>query len=187
MRYYINFDKTINQLVPHFLGGRRLILYLQALMSPLQTLSNDFSEWAKERRIEASMTSQVFKLEWFLNRKFSKYFKTAQGKIQITNATKQGLPLYYEAAGIGEKAVLYNDPAGPGVTNTPDSNAPKDNVVLYRVSDKSDDYAYSFVVSSPEIKTEIITLDEYLSQLQYWIDIYRTAGKTYKIRIDNNK
>ena len=74
MRYAINFDKTINRLVPYYIGGRRLILYLQALMKPLQEANDAFVEYAKETRIEASMTSQKFKFEWFLNRKFSKYF-----------------------------------------------------------------------------------------------------------------
>ena len=74
MRYYINFDKTINQLVPYYIGGRKLILYLQALMSPLRRLNDDFVSYAKETRIEAAMTSQIFKFEWFLNHKFSKYF-----------------------------------------------------------------------------------------------------------------
>ena len=71
MRYYINFDKTINQLVPYYIGGRKLILYLQALMSPLRRLNDDFVSYAKETRIEAAMTSQIFKFEWFLNHKFS--------------------------------------------------------------------------------------------------------------------
>lgn len=62
MRYFINFDKTVNQFVPHYLGGRKLILFLQSILVPLQQLNKEFSEWAKEKRIEASMTSQIFKL-----------------------------------------------------------------------------------------------------------------------------
>lgn len=34
MRYVIDFAKTINRLVPYYIGGRKLILYLQALMKP---------------------------------------------------------------------------------------------------------------------------------------------------------
>lgn len=82
MRYFINFDKTINQLVPYYIGGRKLILYLQALMSPLRRVNDDFVEYAKETRIEAAMTSQIFKFEWYLNRKFKKYFANG-GRIAI--------------------------------------------------------------------------------------------------------
>lgn len=89
MRYKINFDKTINQLVPYYIGGRKLILYLQALMKPIQELSNAFSEYAKEQRIETAMTSQIFYFEWFLNRKFSKYFLNG-GQITIKNGERLG-------------------------------------------------------------------------------------------------
>lgn len=63
MRYFINFDKTINQLVPYYIGGRKLILYLQALMFPLRRVNDGFVEYAKETRIEAAMTSQIFKFD----------------------------------------------------------------------------------------------------------------------------
>ena len=49
MRYSINFDKTINQLTPHYIGGRKLILLMQALVSPLQILNKDFAEYAVEK------------------------------------------------------------------------------------------------------------------------------------------
>lgn len=100
MRYSINFDKTINQLTPHYIGGRKLILLMQALVSPLQILNNDFSEYAVEKRIEASMTSQILPFTWFLNRKFKKYFLQKSGRITITNLATLGVPLYNESADI---------------------------------------------------------------------------------------
>lgn len=91
MRYYINFDKTVNQLVPYYIGGRKLILYLQALLHPLRKLNDDFIAYAKETRIEAAMTSQIFKFEWYLNRKFKQYFIHG-GKITIKNSEVLGTP-----------------------------------------------------------------------------------------------
>ena len=70
----INFDKLVNQLTPHYLGGRKYVLWLQSLCHPLKSLNDAFKEWAVEKRIEASMTSQTIMLEWFLNHKFNKYF-----------------------------------------------------------------------------------------------------------------
>lgn len=34
--YKIDTDKMVNQLVPHYLGGRRLVLFLQSLLAPLK-------------------------------------------------------------------------------------------------------------------------------------------------------
>lgn len=174
MRYWINFDKTVNQFVPHYLGGRKLILFLQSILVPLQQLNNEFSEWVKERRIEASMTSQIFKLEWFLNRKFSTYFVNPSEKITIANATRQGLPLYHQKAGVqlSESPILVKQSAH--TTKAP---------ILYKVSERPDECSYSFIVNSPAINTATITESEYMAQVQYWVDRYRTAGKTYKIKI----
>lgn len=175
MRYFINFDKTVNQFVPHYLGGRKLILFLQSILVPLQQLNNEFSEWAKERRIEASMTSQIFKLEWFLNRKFSKYFVNPVEKITIANAVRDGLPLYRQKASVP----LFDNPALVEQT----AHTTKDPV-LYKVSERRDESSYSFIVNSPAINTSSISESEYIAQIQYWIDRYRIAGKTYKIKIN---
>ena len=71
--YRINTDRMVNQLVPHYLGGRKLILFLQAILQPLNSLNVKWKEWADEKRIEAAMTSQVIMMEYFLNHKFRKY------------------------------------------------------------------------------------------------------------------
>lgn len=176
-RYFINFDKTINQLVPHYLGGRKLILFLQALMKPLQTLSDAFSEWADETRIEASMTSQVFKLEWFLNRKFRKYFADQSQSIHIKNASKHGVPAYYQNASVPDSDNLLLRTAAEPETDTAklafqDENLEQDNT--------------SFTVYSPAVREDMIAKDAYEAMLSYWIDRYRIATKTYKI-ITNSK
>ena len=171
MRYTINFDKTINQFVPHYLGGRKLILLLQALMSPLQKLNDYFSTWAKETRIEASMTSQVFKFEWYLNRKFKKYFIDGDSRISIQNGIKLGAPIYRENGDIDDK----------------------ENMVIYQESEKRESaplfYSYetmgigdvSFVVNSPIIDESLITREAYVAMLSYYVDKYRLSNKTYKI------
>lgn len=175
MRYFINFDKTVNQFVPHYLGGRKLILFLQSILVPLQQLNKEFSEWAKEKRIEASMTSQIFKLEWFLNRRFSKYFVNPVEKITIANAVRDGLPLYRQIA----NAPLSDNPALVKQTAHTVTDP-----VLYKVSERRDESSYSFIVNSPAINTSSISESEYIAQIQYWVDRYRTAGKTYKIKIN---
>lgn len=175
MRYWINIDKTVNQLVPYYLGGRKLILYLQAILHPLQGLSDRFSSWAKETRIEASMTSQVFKLEWFLNRRFSKYFMDPDERITFSNAIKTGLALYYQDSGV----TLADNP----VMTTQQHHTPSSPILRY-ISETPDECSFSFLVSSPRIDTRKIRTEDYLSQLQYWIDRYRIAGKTYKIIIN---
>jgi hypothetical protein len=176
MRYDIHFDKVVNQLVPHYLGGRKLILYLQSTLAPLQPLNVSFAEWARETRIEASMTSQVFKLEWFLNRKFKPYFLDSRQTITIRNGAETGLPIYFQSADIvkGDNVLLYGEEEGK-----------KKSAVLHHRHEKLDKNTFSFLVHSPDIDTSLISREAYLGMLSHYIDKYRIAGKTYKIKFSD--
>ena len=96
--YRINTDRIVNQLVPHYLGGRKLILFLQAILQPLNSLNIKWKEWADEKRIEAAMTSQVIMMEYFLNHKFRKYFLDTSEHIVISDGAINGVPIYWEDA-----------------------------------------------------------------------------------------
>ena len=176
MRYVINFDKTINQFVPHYIGGRKLILLLQALMKPLQSVNSAFSAWAKETRIEASMTSQIFKFEWYLNRKFGKYFLNQGSRIVISNSKKVGVPIYSQSANIdpNEHLVTYRESEGKDM-----------GTAFYREHENSGSNNISFIVSSPQIDTTKITTEDYESMLSACIEKYRLAGKTYMIKYNS--
>ena len=176
MRYVIDFAKTINRLVPYYIGGRKLILYLQALMKPLQEVNDAFVEYAKETRIEGSMTSQKFKFEWFLNRKFGKYFANG-GRILIKNSEHLGAPIYYGNASIplSDHLVMYYASEG------------NNNVKLHYQNEKTAESSVSFVVSSPTINTSLISQEKYEAMLRYYIDKYRISGKTYNINYTDNE
>lgn len=170
MRYRINFDKTINELMPHYLGGRRLILFIQSLMSPLQVVADQFSDWAKEKRIEASMTSQVFKLEWFLNHKLRKYFAGRNDRIAVVTRETSGLPLHFQDANISlaENPVFYYMGEGDGVA-------------MHKTDELTQTNHASFTVYSPQINPDLISEEQYVAMLSYWVDRYRIANKTYII------
>ena len=177
MRYAINFDKVVNQFVPYYIGGRKLILYLQSLVKPLQVLNEQFVEYAKETRIEASMTSQPIMFEWYLNRKLSKYFANG-GTIAIHTTERLGTPVYYQSADVLDHLTLHNE--------SENENSAK----FYYQNEKTEDSSYSFIVSSPQINTSLLDADavvgkqKYEAMLRHYIDKYRLAGKTYRIKYD---
>lgn len=177
MRYAINFDKVINQLVPYYIGGRKLILYLQALVKPLQSLNKQFVEYAKETRIEASMTSQPIMFEWYLNRKLSKYFANG-GTIAIKTTERLGTPVYYQNVDSADHLLLHKQ------------DELNDSAKFYYQHEKTEDSSYSFIATSPPINTKLLDADakvamqKYEAMLRYYIDKYRLAGKTYRIKFD---
>lgn len=98
MRYKLPTDRLINQLIPHFLNGRKYILFLQSLVYPLQVLNERFTDFTKEKHIEARMTSQVMWFEWYLNYKFRKYLADAHDGIYIKESSLIGVDIYHEGA-----------------------------------------------------------------------------------------
>lgn len=98
MRYNLPTDRLVNQLVPHFLNGRKYILFLQSLVYPLQVLNERFTDFTKEKHIEARMTSQVMWFEWYLNYKFRKYLADAHDGIYIKESSLIGVDIYHEGA-----------------------------------------------------------------------------------------
>lgn len=176
MRYFINFDKTINQLVPYYLGGRKLILYLQALMKPLQQANEQFVAYAKETRIEAAMTSQIFKFEWYLNHKFSKYFLNG-GRIIIKNSEQPGTPIWHQSANITQSDNML-------VHKQTEATEPR-QLILYRSDEQTDESSVSFYVTTPQIDTKLILESKYIAMLKYVIDRYRLANKTYIIKYES--
>ena len=192
MRYAINFDKTINQLVPCYLGGRRLILFLQSCIKPLQKINEQFVEYAKETRIETSMTSQILPFEWFLNRKFRKYFEDPKDLISIKNGEKLGVPVYNESASdIEEDDELK-------LWFQSESAASPANPAFYHSDELTNGSSHSFLVYIPKLWEQTdkngnptgqlrdgITIDQFKSMVAFWIEKYRVAGKSYKIIINN--
>lgn len=169
MRYAINFLKVVNELVPHFLGGRKIISYLHAAISPLQSVNDEFRIYANESMIAYMMTSQVFKLEWYLNRKFAKYFIDTSDRIVIVVGTGYGAPVYYEP-----EDALDDFELSDGVSC-------KTELRLY--GETPDDRRSSFVVSSPAIDVAKIDRQDYIDLLSAEIDRFRVAGKTFRINI----
>ena len=115
------------------------------------------------------MTSQKFKFEWYLNRKFSKYFINQGERIVITNGVHLGVPIYYGNADIplSEHMVLYKESEG------------LKSDAFYYEDEETEESVVSFIVSSPHINTELISQEKYEAMVKYYIDRYRIAGKTY--------
>lgn len=170
--YKIDTDRMVNQLVPHYLGGRKLVLYLQSLLAPLKSLGTVWEEWATNKRIEAAMTSQVIMLEYFLNRKFNTYLLDPSQRIVISDGSTPGVPLYWEKASSNKSdMVLY----------TKNENASKKQALRWK-DEKMTTTDYSFVINCPSINTKKISEEELTAMISYYVDLYRIAGKKFIVK-----
>lgn len=179
MRYKLPIDRSVNRLVPHYLSGRRFILFVQSCLYPLQSLNERFRTFARERHIEARMTSQVIYFEWFLNYRFGKYIKDGKDRIFIKDSTSVGVDLYHEGAEYQRPfTVWYN---GEQVTTDNEAERPRP---FYLLAVEKLINKVSFMVCVPPVT---IPPRELVYMLSYVVNTYKTAGKTYLIKIDEDE
>lgn len=178
-RYHLPTDKLVNRLTPHYLPGRRYLLLLQSLVWPLKTLNDRFCLWARERQIEARMTSQVIWFEWWLNYRFRRYFADERDNIYIADSTPLGVDLYHEDSAMSRPYTVWYE--GERIVAGTGAEQPRP---MYLLSEEKAARKVSFMVCVPPVT---IPTRELVYMLSYAVNLYRTAGKTYLIKIDGEE
>lgn len=179
-RYSINFDRLINMLVPYYLRTRKYVLFLQALVSPLQDKNKEFINFAKEKKIEAAMTSQVILFTWYLNHKYNKYFVDPTDSIVIEDIIDIGVPVYRRAdPNQTPYTVWFVTDNWDSVKDT-DEEPPiffykQENILINKTS---------FSVAVPAIN---ISQEDFVPMIANTVKMYRIAGKTFQIKISEPK
>lgn len=179
MRYNLPTDKLINRLVPHYLSGRKYILFLQSLVYPLKTLNEKFEKFAHKKHIEARMTSQIIYFEWYLNYKFTRYFVDNNEKIFIKESTSLGVDIYHEDSLNGGPFTVWFEGEAIEVTNKEEQ--PRE---FHLLSEEKSINKVSFMVHVPEIN---IATKEFVYMLSFIVNTYKLAGKTYLIKIEGKE
>lgn len=179
MRYKLPIDRSVNRLVPHYLSGRRFILFVQSCLYPLQRTNEWFRSFTRERHIEARMTSQVIYFEWYLNYKFGKYLKDDRDRIFIRESESIGVDLYHEYAQYQRPCTVWYN--GEEITATDEAELPRP---FYRLAEEKPINKVSFMVCVPPVA---IPAREFVYMLSYVVNRYKIAGKTYLIKIDSEE
>ena len=179
MRYRLSTDKLINRLVPYYLSGRRYILLLQSWAYPLKVLNDCFTAFAREKHIEARMTSQVIYFEWFLCHKFCGYFVNSADRIFITETTPLGVDIYKENAVNSRPFTIWKE--NEQVVTPNPLEGPRE---FYRIDEERAINKVSFLVNVPPIT---IPTKEFVYMLSFVVNTYKVAGKTYLIKIDGEE
>lgn len=179
MRYKLPIDRLVNQLVPHYLSGRRFILFVQSCLYPLQGLNERLRTFARERHIEARMTSQVIYFEWYLNYRFGKYLKDGRDRIFIRDSESLGVDLYHEKSEYQRPCTLWFN--GEEITATDEAERPRP---FYRLAEEKIVNKVSFMVCVPPVT---VAARELVYMLSFAVNRYRIAGKTYLIKIDEEE
>lgn len=179
MRYRLPTDRLINRLVPHYLSGRKFILFVQSLVYPLKTLNDRFVGFAHEKLIEANMTSQTLYFEWYLNHKFGKYLEDPAERITIRESATLGVDIYHEGADNAQPFTVWFQ--GELCATVNPAEEPRE--FYFHAEDKAINKV-SFMVCVP---TVTIPEKEFVYMLSFTVNTYKIAGKTYQIKIDGKE
>ncbi len=179
MRYKLLVDRLVNQLVPHYLCGRRLILLVQSALHPLQALNDRFRLFTREKHIEARMTSQVIYFEWFLNYRLGKYLAAREDRIFLRDTSPVGVDIYHQAAEHARPFTVWYE--GEAVATVRPDEQPR---ALHRTAEERTIGKVSFMVAVPRIT---IPQQEFVHMLSCIVNTYRLAGRTYLILIDGEE
>jgi len=183
--YKISNSKIICRVLPFFARGRRMILFLEAVSTPLIRLHKKFLVWAYDMILRLKMTFQTAIIIWYLNHKFSDYFVNKSDSFEISQDAELD---YLVAFNMNEAAVM--EIFGTRVLNISESESL--SVLAKPVKPMSlRVLANQITISAPEIAigTDKVpsgyTNKDYLSDIKAVLDEYKTSFVKYSIVINN--
>ena len=179
-RYSINFDRLMNMLIPYYLRNRQYVLFMQSLIYPLQIKNEEFINFAKEKKIEASMTSQVILFTWYLNHKYNQYFVDPTDSVIIEDSIDIGVPVYRHKDPNQIPYTIWN--VADNWDSVKDTN--EEPPVFFYKQENITINKTSFSVSVPAIN---IPQEDFVPMIANTIKMYRIAGKTFQIKISKPK
>lgn len=183
-KYQIDNARAICRLLPFWIRGRKIILFLEAISHPLKSVHDKFKEWAYERLIDAAITSQQLSLVWYLNHRLRKHFINQEDSFRITSdAYSEGEVIY----NFSENMLAGNHYAYDFEEEIQQST---ENMMLKNF-DEGVEYNADIVIIAPNI-VETIDYSEsnYKNEIRRYIDAYITVPDRYEVllvnEIDNN-
>lgn len=202
IQYHININKTICRLLPFYLRGRRLILFLEGIASPLNSFNTGekaFHKWANETLIEASMSAQPMRLEWYLNHLFKEEWGLKED-IRISNYSPTQC-IVYRKDECGERHTIdgRNKPITPNMTpaiiyskqdvrladNKPVFDGKSVKLVNNRIKSEVDGIGSNILIQIPKIQNTNLDTDECIMRLKKIVNKYMPVSGTYTIRTTN--
>lgn len=165
--FNFDFQYVIECLLPPFLRKPKLIAWLMVLVSPIQTLWNEFSAYRLSILDQVSFNSQIIYLEKLLNDRYNIAMVQLIFITDVANVEYQYLANKAE----GYPPLYLKNKAEAGDT-------------LY-IGNKSEYFGqYDFIVNVPlAIYTDLLTNNSAgLNNMKALINFYKLAGKRYLIQ-----
>lgn len=187
---FVNIDnaKLIGRLLPFWARGKNTSLLLQALLSPIISVHNNFKLWALEQYVYTHITSQAMSIEWYLKYKLKSHFMNESNSFIVRDEPIK-LTADGEIDGIEDIFTCFG---GEHWVNEFDwknnvlwSISKAHEAASVQVDEESPEDEGSFIyVYAPEIVSTInYNQDDYIRDINYIVSQFMTNFKKIKIII----
>lgn len=182
-RYTVSSKTLVGQVVPFFLRGRRILRFLAAVCTPLDSVNKSFCEWARDTLVDAAMTSQVVVMKWGLKCKLGKYMLNSADDFYFDTYDRSNYATLYEnnaeQDGAPEVKQIYmseneGEKLGENVAR-----------VLIRDRDEITGEGNEILIAAPPHNGRV-TDEEYERLIKQCLEKYLVYDVEYKIIISKN-
>lgn len=179
---YRTFSSTlISMLLPFFLKGKKVVRFLSAIASPIDDVNLVFTQWARERIIDAVTTSQPLVLEWALNEHFRHYFKDVSDSFEIIPyGFDHYLAIYENQTELDNTEDADSSWMLDSLADTTEIDTTLQMVIMDKDEVKREND--NFIVVAPPIRN-LLSDAEYTRRIKQVIENYLVYPVTYKIHV----
>jgi hypothetical protein len=177
--YNISNSKIICRVLPFFARGRKMILFLESIATPLIKLHKAFVTWTFEMVLKVKITSQTTVLRWYLDYKFGHLFQDQNDSFEILQDNELD---YLIAFNMSEKEAISI--LAKRVVNVSEQSSLE--LLSNPIKDASTNvYPTQITINAPAIIDAIdYTKREYYADIKQIIDRYKTTFVRYNIVIN---
>lgn len=179
--YKISNSKIICRILPFYMRGRKMILFLEAVASPLINLHKEFLTWAYKMVLKTKITSQTDVIIWYLNYLFNSHFYNHADSFTI----EQDAEIENLMAFNYREIALYKM-VGVQIFDTEEEQISQ---VVSRPTRDFNDRLNSNVITihAPKLKSDPnYTNMNYVTEIMEVINEYKTSFRKYVIEINEN-
>lgn len=183
-KYSVSSASLVGELIPFFMRGRRVLRFLTAICSPLDSVNAEFQKWCKSTLIDAAATSQIIVLKWSMKEKLKDYFIDANASFQFNTYGRSDYTTVYENQ---SEQNLHS--SGTNIympENTSDNSiADESSKVVIRNQSELKSESNDLTIVAPAHNSKISD-EEYIMKIKQCIEPYLAYDMEYTISINKD-
>lgn len=183
-RYTVSSKTLVSELVPYFLRGTKLMQFLTAICSPLDSVNKVFQNWCRNTLVDAATTSQIIVLKWSMKERLKQYFVNENDEFQFYTYGRADYTTVYEDQSEqklhSEAANIYmpEDVSDTSVTD-------EDAKVVIRDKNELSSESNDLTIVAPAHNSKI-SKDAYIKKIKQCFEPYLAYDMEYTIAINQN-